>query len=95
MKVQIITAILLASILGHAEESAKSIAFSSKKEVEEEPGPEKRIVMMAQPSLVRFLETGVLDAQAQAALKVLSQDKANEGKSLERMAIDALKENNK
>ena len=52
-------------------------------------------MIRAQPELARFLETGVLSAQAKAALQILSQDKANEGKSLERMAIDSLKENYK
>jgi hypothetical protein len=95
MKVQIVAAILLSVLMAQAEESAKNLAFSSKKDVEEEPGPEKLIVQRAQPELARFLETGVMSAQAKAALTILSQDKANEGKSLERIAIDALKENNK
>lgn len=95
MKVQIILAVILSVLMAQAEESAMNISFSSKKEVEEEPGPEKLIVMRAQPELVRFLETGVISAQAQAALQILSRDKANQGKSLERMAIDALKENNR
>lgn len=95
MKVSIIFAIILSALMAQATESGKFVSFSSTKEVEEEPGPEKAIVIRAQPELARFLETGVISAQAKAALQILSQDKANEGKSLERMAIDSLKENYK
>lgn len=95
MKTKIIATLLLAAFTAQAMESANSTLFSTKKEVEEEMGPEQMIVMRAQPELVRFLETGVLSAQAQAALQILAKDKANEGKSLERMAIDAIKANNK
>lgn len=93
MKVTIILAIVLSILTVQAEESAKGISFSSKKEVEEEIGPEKRVELMAQPSLARFVETGVMDGQAQAALAILSQKEENKGKSLERMAIDSIKAN--
>ncbi len=95
MKASIIFALILATLTAQAEQSAMGVAFSSKKEVVEEPGPEKMVVIRAQPELARFLETGVISAQAKAALQILSLDKANEGKSLERMAIDSLKENYK
>lgn len=93
MKTQIVLALVLAAVMAQAEESAKGLSFSSSKEVEEEPGAEKLIVMRAQPELARFLETGIMSTQAKTALAILSLDKANEGKSLERMAIDALKQN--
>ncbi len=94
MKTQLVLSLLLSAVLVQASESVKSTSFSTQKQVEEEPGAEK-VIMNAQADLVQFLETGVISAQAQAALVLLSQDKANEGKSLERMTLDALKELNK
>jgi hypothetical protein len=95
MKIQILSAILFSAMLAHAGEASKEIPFSSKKEVEVEPGAEKLIVIRAQPELVRFLETGVMTAQASVAFQILAKDQNNQGKSLERMAIDAIKANNK
>jgi hypothetical protein len=92
---KLVVLLLLGALTAQAMEMSNSTLFSSKKEVQEEMGPEKMIVLRAQPELVRFLETGVMSAQAQAALEILAKDRANEGKSLERMAIDAIKANNR
>lgn len=95
MKTQLVAAILLAAFATQAMEAANSSLFSSKKEVEEEMGALQVIVANNQSGLIRFLETGEMNAQAKAAFSVLSTQEVNKGKSLERMAIDAIKDLNK
>ena len=90
MKLIMLSIVLLAAFSAQAMEIADSTAFSSKKEVEVEPGADKLVVLRAQPELARFLETGVMSAQAKSVLVIMSKAPGNADKSEEQLAFEAL-----